>query len=222
LNCQYYKLFITIYYSRKCIFIGWEKRWKYAIHRHFRLYETRDLITDLTAVKRRSPCLKGHYIWRTFRDVPSQSSDTTFSISAVPQTPWCSSLYRILCSHGGVYEHVHVPVCSAVYMTEPGCTSQMLAHFYQTTWRYNAQTAFCIILWFKTAQDCRQRVRTNTFITITSFRCSIRFFRFRHEAFKAQWWLYAPRTLTVSTTAFCIYGFRLILPVNSDYFLKQR
>jgi hypothetical protein len=40
--------------------------------------------------------------------------------------------------------------------------------------------------------------------------------------FKAQWELYVPAALTISNWAFCIYVFRMILTVNSDYFLKQR
>jgi hypothetical protein len=30
-----------------------------------------------------------------------------------------------------------------------------------------------------------------------------------------------PYALTISSCAFCIHGFRMILSVNSDYFLKQ-
>jgi hypothetical protein len=46
----------------------------------------------------------------------------------------------------------------------------------------------------------------------------------RHTAldFKAQWLLYVPAPLPASGLAFCIYGFRTILSVISDYFLKQR
>jgi hypothetical protein len=33
--------------------------------------------------------------------------------------------------------------------------------------------------------------------------------------------MYAPSALTVSNSAFCTYGFYMILTVNSDYFLKQ-
>jgi hypothetical protein len=40
--------------------------------------------------------------------------------------------------------------------------------------------------------------------------------------FKVQWKLYATPALTISNSSFCIYVFRMILTVNSDYFLKQR
>jgi hypothetical protein len=33
---------------------------------------------------------------------------------------------------------------------------------------------------------------------------------------------YVPPYLTITKSAFCIYVFRMILTVNSDYFLKQR
>jgi hypothetical protein len=37
-----------------------------------------------------------------------------------------------------------------------------------------------------------------------------------------KWQLRLPHSITVSNSAFCIYGFRMILTVNSDHFLKQR
>jgi hypothetical protein len=33
--------------------------------------------------------------------------------------------------------------------------------------------------------------------------------------------LYVPPVLTISNAVFCIYAFRMILIINSDYFLKQ-
>jgi hypothetical protein len=39
--------------------------------------------------------------------------------------------------------------------------------------------------------------------------------------FKAQWQLYVPPALTISNCIF-IHVFRMILTVNTDYFLKQR
>jgi len=39
---------------------------------------------------------------------------------------------------------------------------------------------------------------------------------------KAQWYLYVPPVSRFSNTVFCIYGFRMILRINRDYFLKQR
>jgi hypothetical protein len=41
------------------------------------------------------------------------------------------------------------------------------------------------------------------------------------KPFKADWYLYAPATLTISNSAFCVYGFHMILSVNRDYLLKQ-
>jgi predicted membrane protein len=38
---------------------------------------------------------------------------------------------------------------------------------------------------------------------------------------KAEIYLYVPSDLTVSKDAFCIYGFRMIFTVKSQYFLKQ-
>jgi hypothetical protein len=37
-------------------------------------------------------------------------------------------------------------------------------------------------------------------------------------AFKAEWQLYVPAALTISKSSFCIYGFSIILSVNSDNF----
>jgi hypothetical protein len=34
--------------------------------------------------------------------------------------------------------------------------------------------------------------------------------------------IYVSPNLTLNNSAFCIYVFRMILGVNSDYFLKQR
>jgi hypothetical protein len=39
------------------------------------------------------------------------------------------------------------------------------------------------------------------------------------KPFKAQWQVYVPPALTVSNSAFCVYGFRII---NEDYLLKER
>jgi hypothetical protein len=38
---------------------------------------------------------------------------------------------------------------------------------------------------------------------------------------KAQWKLYVAPTVTFSNSSICIYLFRMVLRVNSDYFLKQ-
>jgi hypothetical protein len=43
----------------------------------------------------------------------------------------------------------------------------------------------------------------------------------RLKPFKAEWQLYVPPALTITNVAFCIYGFRMILCVSSDHFLKQ-
>jgi hypothetical protein len=40
--------------------------------------------------------------------------------------------------------------------------------------------------------------------------------------FKAQWELYVPPASTITNSAFCVYGFRIIHSANRDYFLKQR
>jgi len=34
--------------------------------------------------------------------------------------------------------------------------------------------------------------------------------------------LYVPVALTISNSAFCIYGFSVILSVNTNYFLEER
>jgi hypothetical protein len=34
--------------------------------------------------------------------------------------------------------------------------------------------------------------------------------------------MYIPPALIISSSAFCIYGFRTILIINRDYFLEQR
>jgi hypothetical protein len=39
---------------------------------------------------------------------------------------------------------------------------------------------------------------------------------------KTHWQLYVPPASIISNSAFFIHGFRMILSVNSDYFLKQR
>jgi hypothetical protein len=41
------------------------------------------------------------------------------------------------------------------------------------------------------------------------------------QLFKAQWQLYVPPALTISNSASCTYGFRMILSVKRDYFSKQ-
>jgi hypothetical protein len=40
--------------------------------------------------------------------------------------------------------------------------------------------------------------------------------------FQAHWCLYLPPSLKIRKSSFCIYLFRMILKLNSDYFLKQR
>jgi hypothetical protein len=47
---------------------------------------------------------------------------------------------------------------------------------------------------------------------------------FFHLSFRAQWLLYVTSNLTFNYSAFCpeyIYGFRMVLTISSDYFLKQ-
>jgi hypothetical protein len=38
---------------------------------------------------------------------------------------------------------------------------------------------------------------------------------------KGKWYIYIPSALTITDAAVCIYVFRMILTVNSDYFLKR-
>jgi hypothetical protein len=44
----------------------------------------------------------------------------------------------------------------------------------------------------------------------------------RRKPFKAQWQLFVPPASTINNSSVCIYVFRMILSINSDYFLKQR
>jgi hypothetical protein len=57
--------------------------------------------------------------------------------------------------------------------------------------------------------------RSNTWKMITLYKRQT-------YTFNAQWWLYVTSALKISNILFCIYVFRTILTVNSDYFLKQR
>jgi hypothetical protein len=42
-----------------------------------------------------------------------------------------------------------------------------------------------------------------------------------YKTFKAEWYLHVPTASTISNRLFCIYVFRMILAIKSDYFLKQ-
>jgi hypothetical protein len=44
---------------------------------------------------------------------------------------------------------------------------------------------------------------------------------FKCQLFKAQWLQYVSPASTISNCAFCIFWFRVILIVNSDYFPEQ-